>query len=244
MIVIPMAGNSRRFMEAGYTRPKYELPLNGESLFAQSLRSFEAYFATERFVIVCRRDLGAEDFVRAECARMGLARYEVVAVEGTTRGQAETVLMGLERSGFQDAEALVIFNIDTVRKGWRFPELCQFVDGYLEVFKGEGTHWSFVEPAAAFSRRVCRTTEKERISDLCSTGLYYFARAGDFVAACRSALAGIDDYRARWAEVYVAPLFNPMIAAGKTISYDLVDIETVGFSGTPAEYEAMLAQQP
>ena len=242
MIVIPMAGNSRRFREAGYDRPKYELPLHGESLFARSLRSFEAYFETERFVIVCRRDLGAEPFVRRECARLGIAQVEIVGVDGATRGQGETVLMGLERCAFLPAEAVVVFNIDTIRFGWRFPEACAHADGYLEVFRGEGTQWSFVQPAAAFSRRVCRTTEKERISDLCSTGLYYFARAADLVAACRAALAEAGAYQARWTEVYVAPLFNPLIAAGKTITYELVDIAAVGFSGTPAEYEAMLAR--
>ncbi|MDB5868708.1 MAG: hypothetical protein JWP96_1040 [Polaromonas sp.] len=242
MIVIPMAGNSRRFYEAGYTRPKYELPLGGESLFAKSVRSFEHYFATERFIIVCRADLGANEFVRNECERLGILRAEVVSLPGMTRGQAETVLLGMEECGYQNAESMVIFNIDTIRTGWRFPQACEFADGYLEVFRGEGEHWSFVEPAAAYTRRVCRTTEKERISELCSTGLYYFARAGDFAAACRQALTDIDRFRARWAEVYVAPLYNQLIADGKLVAYNCVDIEHVGFSGTPAEYQALLAE--
>ena len=89
MIVIPMAGNSRRFFEAGYQKPKYELPLAGESLFAKSVRSFELYFQTERFVIVCRADLHAEGFVRQECALLGIRQVEVVSLPGVTRGQAE-----------------------------------------------------------------------------------------------------------------------------------------------------------
>lgn len=244
MIVIPMAGNSRRFHEAGYTRPKYELLLDGETLFARSVLSFAHYFRTERFIFVCRGDLGAERFVREECARLGILRAEIASLPGSTRGQAETVLLGLQQCGYHSAHSLVIFNIDTIRTGWRFPDACAASDGYLEVFRGEGEHWSFVEPAASFTNRICRTTEKERISDLCSTGLYYFSRAGDFADACTDALASIDDYRARWAEVYVAPLYNRLIAQGRLVTYECVDVSEVGFSGTPSEYRALGGAAP
>ncbi len=240
MIVIPMAGNSRRFFEAGYSRPKYELPVDGESLFALTVRSFAAYFETERFIFVCRSDFGAESFVRAECARIGIRHADIVVLSTTTRGQAETVLLGLEGAGYDAGESLIIFNIDTVRSDYRFPVECEFSDGYLEVFTGPGENWSFVKPASSFTRRVLRTTEKERISDLCSTGLYHFARTADFVSACAKAMAAVDSYRARWQEIYVAPLYNQLIADGKVVTYHHVSLGEIEFSGTPSEYEALL----
>lgn len=242
MIVIPMAGNSRRFFEAGYVRPKYELPVGNESLFSLTVRSFECYFESERFVFVCRSDFAAEPFVRAECDRVGIAHFDIVPLSGATRGQAETVLLGIEAGNYLDGESLVVFNIDTVRRGWRFPAEYAFADGYLEVFSGPGDNWSFVQPATSFSKRVARTTEKERISDLCSTGLYYFARAGDFVSACRAAMEDIDHYRECWSELYIAPLYNQLIDVGQTIMYKPVPIADIGFSGTPAEYEALLLE--
>src|ERR1700712_1024260 len=63
MIVIPMAGNSRRFTEAGYDRPKFMLMLSGESLFAHSVRSFERYFAEEEFLFIAREDFSAGPFI-------------------------------------------------------------------------------------------------------------------------------------------------------------------------------------
>lgn len=241
MIIIPMAGNSRRFFEAGFTRPKYELPLFGESLFCLTVRSFEKYFETERFVFVCRSDWEGESFVKTECEKMGIRNFEVVSLSTVTGGQAETVLLGMDKAGFDDAEGLIIFNIDTIRTGWEFPAGLDLSDGYLEVFHGDGDNWSFVKPAASFSRRVVLTTEKERVSDLCSSGLYYFARAGDFAKVCREALADIDGFKKRWRELYVAPLYNQLIAAGKTITYHVVPAAEIGFSGTPAEYEELLA---
>jgi hypothetical protein len=240
MIVIPMAGQSRRFHEAGYGRPKYELPVGGESLFACCTRSFEHYFRTERFVFVCRSDLDAPAFIDAECARLGLVDYVTVALAGPTRGQAESVLLGLEGADYGGAESILIFNIDTIRPHYRFPSTALSSDGYLEVFRGEGSHWSFVRPAASFGALVAQTSEKQRISALCCTGLYYFARAGDFAAACRDALRDFEAYRAQWGELYIAPLYNAMIRAGKRVTYHETAGDQVHFSGTPAEYQALL----
>lgn len=49
MIVIPMAGLSRRFAEAGYAQPKYMLPLPGGSVFAHAVGSFREYFDKNHF---------------------------------------------------------------------------------------------------------------------------------------------------------------------------------------------------
>lgn len=239
MIVIPMAGMSRRFFDAGYARPKYELPLDGQTLFACCVRSFERYFGSERFVFVHRKAFGADDFIARECDRMGLEDYITVGLGDATRGQAETVLRGLDGAGAGGNEALLIFNIDTIRPHYRFPETMCFGDGYLEVFAGEGEHWSFVRPATSLCPLVAETAEKRRISPLCSTGLYFFARATDFGASCEHALGDGGRFLRQWGELYVAPLYNHLVAAGKRIMYHQVGAHEVHFAGTPQEYRAL-----
>lgn len=243
MIVIPMAGNSSRFYKAGYLRPKYELPVSGESLFALCVRSFADYFASENFLFICRDGLNAEKFIADECHKLGVKKWQCVCLPGTTRGQAETVLLGLQKVNAAPNESLLIFNIDTVRPGYRFPVALQHVDGYLEVFSGEGEHWSFVRPAASFTTRVAETAEKKRISNLCCTGLYHFARVADYLRICSDAMADIDNFTNRWGELYVAPLYNVLIAEAAVIAYHEVPQEQVLFSGTPDEYEALLMRR-
>ena len=41
MFVIPMAGSSSRFFEAGFLLPKYQLLIGNETVFEWSVRSFE-----------------------------------------------------------------------------------------------------------------------------------------------------------------------------------------------------------
>jgi hypothetical protein len=239
MIVIPMAGLSRRFVEAGYDRPKYMLEAGGVSLFAHSIRSFAHYFRSERFLFVCRDLFSTAAFVEVECRRMGIRDYAVIKLTAPTRGQADTVHIGLERAQAPDGDAVTIFNIDTIRPEFRFPQSKSTVraDGFLEVFRDTGSNWSFVCPENKNSDRVAQTTEKIPISDLACTGLYHFRRAGFFRDAFRAAAAA--PFRG---ELYVAPLYNHLISHAYDIRYVLISRDDVVFSGVPAEYETFKAR--
>lgn len=231
MIVIPMAGRSQRFYDAGYDRPKYRLELSGRSVFAHAVGSFAAAFATTPFLFIAAAE--AEPFVRGEARALGIARFDVVALSTVTAGQAETVERGLEASSWDGP--LTIFNIDTFRPGFTFPgEPLASSDGWLEVFKGAGDNWSYVRPAPGLGPWALETAEKKPISDLCCTGLYHFARAADF----RAALAA-ERLAPQARELYVAPLYNHLIRRGARIGWRLIEASEVVFCGTPAEYEAL-----
>ncbi len=234
-----MAGLSRRFTEAGYGVPKYMLPLRGTTVFAHAVGSFSALFAGTPFLFVARHVAGTEGFLREQCAALGIADARFVMLERETAGQADTVELGLRSASVEDGAPVTIFNIDTFRARYAVPDAGWFQgsDGYLEVFRGSGANWSYVGPAEdAAEPLVARTTEKQPISDLCCDGLYHFARAGDFRQA-------LDRERARPSlpELYVAPLYNHLIAAGRRIHYDIVPDGVITFCGVPAEYEAALA---
>jgi hypothetical protein len=222
VIVIPMAGLSRRFTEAGYTRPKYMLDLHGRTLFAHAVESFRELFGRERFLFVARDQADTAAFIARETAALGLGPQPTVMLDRPTRGQAETVRLGLEAAGVDAAEPLTIFNID-----W-----AGAADGWLEVMRATDPGFSFVLPDPAGEDRVRETAEKRVISDLASTGVYGFRRAGDFLEALgRSGeVAG---------ELYVAPVYNALIARGGDVRYREVDAAEVIFCGTPEQYQAL-----
>lgn len=245
MIVIPMAGLSRRFAQAGYRKPKHQLDAHGRSLFAHAVGSFAGLFATEPFLFVCRGEDDTPAFVRAQAQALGIRRMEVVVLDAPTRGQAETVHLGLERAGAAVDEPLTVFNIDTFRPGFAWPGDVDRsrADGYLEVFEGEGSQWSFVRPAGDGSNRVTETTEKRPISTLCCTGLYWFAGVDRFREAYAAQLAA-GEGSLQAGELYVAPLYNFLIRRGADIRYHLIPREAVIFCGVPDEYDAFRAAPP
>lgn len=231
-IVIPMAGLSRRFSEAGYTRPKYMLDLHGRSVFAHAVGSFATYFDTAPFLFVARDIAGTPEFIAAECAALGIADARVHLLRAPTAGQAETVELGL--ADVPADTAITIFNIDTFRPGFRYPDFADSA-GYLEVFRGSGANWSYVRPGLGPEPLALETAEKRPISDLCCTGLYHFSNADQF----RHALAQ-ERLKPSAAELYVAPLYNALIQAGAKIHYQVVGAEDVVFCGVPTEYETLL----
>ncbi|EJS83205.1 hypothetical protein [Pasteurella multocida] len=130
-----------------------------------------------------------------------------------------------------------IFNIDSRILNFQKPKWTHECDGYLEVFKGDGNHWSFALAENSESLKVIRTTEKERISDLCSDGLYYFKQKSVFQQLFLDAKA---NQRTVKNEYYIAPLYNNLIAMQGVVYYDLIDKEQILFCGTPEEYQSLL----
>ena len=234
MFIIPMAGLSSRFFKAGYDKPKYQLMLGKETVFSWSVKSFERYFQTDKFVFVYRNIYDTQNFIQSEIDKLGIFDYELVCLPRETLGQADTVYQGVCNC---PDEELYIFNIDSKIVDFQKPSWIDECDGYLEVFKGEGNHWSFAQPQDAHSRKVIRTTEKERISDLCSDGLYYFKQKSVFE---RLFLQAKESRQVAKNEYYIAPLYNQLIKEQAVVYYDLVSNDKILFCGTPDEYVTIL----
>lgn len=237
MIVLPMAGMSSRFFNAGYTEPKYKLLIEGQPVFDYALRSFEGRFEKEPFLIVLRSDYDTEAFVRARLKANGIVA-DLVVLDAPTQGQAETVALGLERAKIPEATPLTIFNIDSFRPGFAMTETEYAADGYIETFLGAGNRWSFVAPERPDARAgiATRVIEKERISDLCCTGLYYFRSRRQFQEAYAQELATPSQ---PLKERYIAPIYNQMIQRGASVKFRTIDMENVIFCGVPDEYVAL-----
>lgn len=235
MFIIPMAGLSSRFFKAGYDKPKYQLDLNGESVFAWSVKSFEKYFTTDKFIFVYRDVYQTKDFLEKEVSNLGILDYELICLPEETLGQADTVYQGVRH--LQSDDEIYIFNIDSKIVDFTKPSWVGECDGYLEVFKGDGNHWSFALPENAESKKVIQTAEKERISDLCSDGLYYFRQKSVFE---KLFLQAIELGNTAKNEYYIAPLYNDLIAQGGKVYYDLIANDKILFCGTPDEYLYLL----
>jgi hypothetical protein len=233
MIVIPMLGKSSRFKNAGYAIPKFQLPLGGDTVFTHSVKSFERYFKNVPFVFLVRSDNDSANFVAQELARMEIKDYRIIQFDYETKGQAESVALGI--SDYDDDIPLIIFNIDTIRLNFKMPSEDKFADGFLEVFKADGDAWSFVDPGE--DGKVLRTSEKQRISDLCSNGLYGFAKCKYFRLAYEDYLRSNKQVNG---EIYIAPLYNYLINEGFDIRYTLIENMDVKNCGIPEDYERLL----
>ena len=232
-----MAGRSERFRQQGYRIDKYRLPIGGLTIFEHAVLSFKSYFEENIFLFIHADKNNTKSFIQEKCQSMGLKKIRIISLNDNTLGQADTVYKGLKLDKTSQTQAITIFNIDTFRPNFIFPKNIDLkkVDGYLEVFEGTGPNWSYVRPLIEGDQLVAETAEKEIISNLCCTGLYYFRQVKLFKNAFEKYIKdeSIEEY-------YVAPLYNYLISDGLSVHYHKIPQTEVCFSGTPEEYKNIL----
>lgn len=236
MIVIPMAGLSQRFRNEGYTVPKYMLDLHGQTLFAHTVGSFKKYFDREMFLFIARAEAETPAFIAREAEILGIKNYTTVVLGAETKGQAETVRLGLARCRATTDQSLTIFNIDTIRPNFEYPDRdwMSHADGYLEVMSSQDPGYSYALPKDDRTEKVQRTAEKQVISHFASTGLYYFRSASQFVSGFEVEQSNPSSH-----ELYIAPMYNHMISGGCDVRYYEIGQDEVLYAGTPAQYRKL-----
>ena len=232
-----MMGKSSRFYDAGYTKPKFMLPIGKSTLFKETVLSFKDYIETDYFIFTIPNDNKIHQWICGQLQNINLKNYKIVTLDNETNGQADTIFQTIKRIKMHDDE-LNIFNIDTVllnfNKKFEGRNNC---DGYIEVFIGEGDHWSFAEIDE--DKYIIRTAEKVRISAYCSNGFYNFKSKEIFIEGFLKQKEFNTLNKA--GEIYIAPIYNFLINEGYSFKVKEVDIQDIIFSGTPSEYETMLS---
>lgn len=227
-----MAGESSRFFKHGYNLPKYKLKLSNVTLLENILMGFSIYFKNDTFMFGLNPKFNDFMFVKSICKKLGIKKFIIIELDTITRGQADTVNIMLNSSkNFDDNEEIHIFNIDTIHLNFKKQSLKQIKsEGYLELFIGEGNQWSFAE-LDANDHKVIRVTEKKRISDYCSNGLYCFSSIMLFKYYFNIYEKFTDK------ELYIAPMYNLLIKDNLTIKGVILKKKNFIFCGTPQEYK-------
>lgn len=238
-IVITMAGRGSRFREVGYTVPKYEIVVHGHSLFYWSMLSLKNFIEPgTRVVFVSLAENASAPYIREQCAALGIDDLRIVELDALTDGQATSALAS-RAEWLGEENPLLIYNIDTFVRpfAWAPRQIRAGSDGWIPCFQVAGDHWSFVKVNG--DGWATDVAEKQRISDFASVGLYWFARAGDFVRAYDTFFA--DPANLVRGERYVAPLYRQLLADGARVSIADLDPGVVHALGTPAEVDAFSA---
>lgn len=214
------------------------LPLKGKTVLHHVLVGFSKYFNQEKIVfILIDNEFEPKSFVKKVVSGLGIEKFEIVVLRENTRGQAETVFKGLEQVNPASNESVTIFNVDTFRPHFAYPDFLLVEQcSYLETFIGSGKNWSNVVPVSEGSPYVARALEKQEASQYCCTGLYHWKNYAEFKSAYLDYELDFPDK-----ELYVAPMYNYSIQKNNKVRYTVVATNEVIFCGTPEEYEYLLA---
>jgi HAD superfamily hydrolase (TIGR01509 family) len=235
-VVIPAAGQGKRFAEVGYQHPKPLIDVEGRPMIELVLENFRG---VGRPVVLLQ-----ERHVEQYCADSLISHLapdgEVVRVDGLTEGAACTVL--LAEPHIDNGNELVLANSDQVVdvsiEAFVQEMRDRDADGGILTFRSQEPKWSYARVDG--EGRVSEVAEKVVISDQATVGIYYFRRGSDFVRFAKQMIAR--DVRVN-GEFYVCPVFNELIAAGLDVYVSEIEPGQMHGLGTPEDLEAYVARR-
>ena len=206
-VILPMAGRGTRFSNFGFTTPKPFIEINGKPMFIWALKSLEGLQVNNLIVIVLEehvRTYNLDYLLKKYCNYP----YKIITLKNVTEGQLCTVMEAENHVNLNEdiliisSDTLVISNINEMIKSYD-----QNIDGIISTMVSEvGNNWSFVR--ADKNNNVIEVAEKNRISNIISTGLYYFNNSHNFFQYSHILIK--QDIRVN-GEFYIIPVYSLML---------------------------------
>jgi CTP:molybdopterin cytidylyltransferase MocA len=207
-ILIPLAGESRRFAEVGYTFPKYLLPVDGKPMIARVLDDLPNMRSRVIFVV---RPEHVEQHAAGEALRQMAPDCRLVVTEGATEGQADTVNQALS-SGALDLDASVLMTAGDSGHLYNEARFYRATQGPYDCLvwtrtgdpavAGDPTSYAWVrlaEDGISARKVVSKTPISEKpINDPVVTGAFWYRRAGDMVEAIAAQFEACDKTRGEY----------------------------------------------
>ncbi|HEX8913962.1 MAG TPA: glycosyltransferase family 2 protein, partial [Humisphaera sp.] len=235
-IVMPMGGEGKPFADRGFTFPKPLIEIRGRSMIEVVVENLAPRRRDHQFVFVPRQDHLAR-FALADVLRLLAPGAAVVPMKAATRGALCSVLLATEHLA-DDCELLVAnadqfidFDVDAFLDAAAAPG----VDGCMVTFPSTHPKWSYAKVEGG---EVVAVAEKRPISRDATVGLYYFKSSRAFLAAAeRSILKNAS----LGGEFYVAPVYNELILAGRSVRTYPIRRDQMHSLGTPEELDLFAA---
>ncbi len=228
-ILIPMAGEGRRFAEKGYTFPKPLIPIKNKPMIEHVVNSLNM---DGRYIFLVQKshlekyslDLMLKQIAGKDCV--------VIPVDGITEGAACTCLLAKEY--INDDDELIIANSDQIieysKENFDILRDWSCADGIIFSFYATHPKWSFAK--LNLENKVSEVAEKKPISNIATTGIYYYRYGMEFVESAEDMIR--KNVRTN-NEFYVCPVYNEMILREKVILPFFVD--KMFPTGTPEDLE-------
>jgi dTDP-glucose pyrophosphorylase len=231
-IIIPMAGKGQRFKDVGYETPKPFIEVGGKPMVEVSVDNLNL----DGFYIYVMQKAHLENYGKVMDRLLKKRPGVIVAIDEYTEGPAATCLKAKEH--INNDVPLLYANSDQYLE-WdsqRFIWDVEDFDGGLLMYRDRSTCGSFA--LMDESCYVKETREKEVISDVSSTGVYYWSRGRDFVKYAEEMIK--KNHRAKNGEFYAINVYNEGIRDGQ--KYVVHFIKRFWRLGVPEECKQFLEE--
>lgn len=211
-IIIPLAGPSELFSNAGYYYPKPLIEINGKIMIEHVLQNPSTIQEPHQFIFIIREE-EASKFHLDNVLKLLSTNCEILKLKKPTKGGLCSALMAIDKINVDDSVLILngdqILDIDfnEVNNYWQ----AQSADAGLLTFKSVHPRWSY---ARIENEAVIQTAEKNPISNHAIAGYYYFQKAADFFAAAYDSIKNDVQLDGIF---FISPVINQYVLQNKTV---------------------------
>lgn len=237
-VVIPMSGEGRRFREAGYTRPKPLIAVDGEPMISYVVSMFPH---ETRFTFICNREHLDKTDLRETLQRI-MPSGQILAIEPHKKGPVWAVAQCFDAI---DDDEEVIINYCDFYSYWNYTDFLHHTRsrnaaGCVPAYHGFHPHmlgtdnYAFIRDKDQWLQAIQekKPFTDNRMQEFASNGTYYFGK-GRYVKTYFQRL--IDRGVALNGEFYVSMVYNLMVEDGLPIS--VYEVQHMLQWGTPGDLE-------
>jgi len=236
IVIMPMAGRGSRFEGSGYKKPKPLIEVLGKPMFCWAIESIKNIDFHKIIIISLEEhenNYHVKDIIKNNIEK----NIKLILLPDVTEGQLATVLSA--KNFIDDGEDILIISSDTIVVSSISEDILnkdKDCKGLISVADMEGDRWSFAKTDEG--GKVIQVTEKIKISDHASTGIYYFTDGKDFINRAEKIIENCEKTRG---EYYVMPVYQKYIDEGKFIGISKAD--EMWDLGTPDALNLFLSKQ-
>lgn len=211
-IIVPLAGPSELFINAGYHYPKPLIEINGKTMIEWVVENPSTIKREHQFIFILKE----EDILKYHLdntLKLLSPKCEIIKLKRATKGGLCSTLMAIDKISSGDSililngDQIIDIDYNDVDEYWREEN----VDAGLVIFNSLHPRWSY---ARIENGEVVQTAEKNPISNKSIAGYYYFEKAGDFFEAAFESIKNDTQFEGNY---YISPVINQYVLKNRKI---------------------------
>ena len=213
-IIIPLAGSSNLFFNAGYIYPKPLTEICGQLMIELVTNGLSMISMPFQYIFIVSEE-DANKFHLDSTLKLLHPNSIIVKLKKDTKGALCSVLMSIDYINSDDSllilngDQIINFDHNIIFKAWEGNN----VDGGLVIFKSVHPRWSY---ALIENDLVIQTAEKNPISNNAIAGYYYFKNAKTFFELSFNNIINDVNLDGMY---YLSPVINQYILNNKIVKY-------------------------
>lgn len=217
-IIIPLAGPSDIFYNAGYIYPKPLIEVQGRPMIEVVLENPLLIKGDKRFVFIVKEE-DCVKFHLDNTLRLLDENCKVVILKKKTSGALCSILMCIDM--LEKNDEMLVLNADQLID-MDFNQPLEFfrkedTDSGIVTFPSIHPRWSY---ARLQDNNVVETAEKNPISNKAIAGFYYFKKTGDFFENAFAAIRKSSGFEGNY---YTSFVINQYILSNRKVMHYAID---------------------